>query len=58
MTWIRKKEEYTNPLPTGMFPILLPLSFGPASMHFMGDWFFTTTGAGASGRSTSKNQYW
>ena len=25
MTWIRKKEEFTNPLPTAMFPILLPL---------------------------------
>ena len=29
MTWIRKKEEFTNPLPTGMFPILLPLNFEP-----------------------------
>ena len=26
--------------------------------RLLGNWFFTTTGAGASGRSTSKNQYW
>ena len=25
MTWIRTKEEFTNPVPTAMFPILLPL---------------------------------
>ena len=27
MTWIGKKEEFTNPLPTAMFPFLLPLLF-------------------------------
>ena len=28
MTWIWQKEEFTNPLPTAMFPSLLPLIFG------------------------------